>query len=275
MIGLLLCSLCLIADLRAHVLADLHSGHLARAEFRLLDAVDRGEATHHDLLLLARLGRRDTAAAMSVLLPVLDEVSAGGVLAGPLEARLHRDQLVFWSLSPMVPQGVEHDALIERLKMTQVKARRAEGVRGALLSMLTGELQTSAQQAPTIWRDAALALAGDVRQRAAARARLHRSEAPPAEHAWRLHVIARSFLMESSKGFRRRGLVRLAQIVTDADMRQAHPVLALASLDTLEQASEAPARERFRQFRRDLEADLLQKLDQSEEATGQRTENTS
>jgi hypothetical protein len=264
MIAMLLCTACLMADLRAQVLADLQGGQPARAEFRLLEAVDRGEAIHHDLLLLARLERRDTAAAMSVLLPVLDEVSAGGVLAGPLEAHLQRDQLMFWTLPPWVPEGVEREALIEQLQVTQAKAVRAQGVQGALLSILTGRMQTTAQQAPTIWRDAALAMAGDPRQRAAARARLHRSKASPAERAWRLHVIGRSFLLESSEGAHRRGLVRLAQIVNNADMAQAHPLLALASLDTLEQASNGLSSEHFRQFRQAMEARLARTMDQSE-----------
>jgi hypothetical protein len=218
---------------RTEALGLLQDGKPAHAEVLLLEQVEQGEQRHDDLLLVARVRQGDAAGALLSQLSVLDSMSDGAVSAGVVEAIVDREQWVVWSASPWLDAGPRRVQFIEALEATAPTSRRARGIRGALLSMFTGALHPDAHDAPTAWRDAALAMAGTPAQRSGARRRLERPGAPAVEQAWRLHVLGRSWLRESTAGSTRLGLVHFARLVAEEPMRSAHPRLALHALTEL------------------------------------------
>ena len=240
--GLLL--LVVLAGVREDAWTLMHAGQPAAAEVLVLEA-DPAPGPNADVLLVARLTRGDSVGAASVLLPVLEAVDRGTAPAGDVASWVDTDHLMPWGLAPLMPGGVGRDALLLALATPIDSSQRVDGVRGALRSMMTLTFDPAANLAPMPWRDAALALAGDDRQRRAARGRLYRDVAEPREQAWRLHVIGRSFLLEQTPGHQRRGLVHLARIAAEEDLRAAHPHLALHALRTLQQHTHGPAQERI------------------------------
>jgi len=250
MIGALLI-LSLLADVRADAWSLLHAGHLAQAEVLVLEAnasaKPTGEGTPNaDVLLVARLTRGDSIGAATVLLEVLEQLDRGEVPAKVVAEQIDTRWLMPWGLAPVMPDGADKDVLLQLLATPIETSERVDGVRGALWSMVTLEFDPAAQHAPTPWRDAALALAGDDRQRRAARGRLERTAVEAKEQAWRLHIIGRSHLLEDTPGSQRRGLVHLARIAAENDLREAHPRLALHALRTLIEHTSGNARERIR-----------------------------
>jgi len=221
------------SGVRTQALDLLQDGRPAHAEVLLLEHAERGEERHDDLLLVARVRQGDAAGALLSQLSVLDSMSEGAVTAGVVEAIVDREQWVVWSASPWLDAGPRRDQFIEALEAAAPVSRKARGIRGAMLSMFTGALHPDAHHAPTAWRDAALALSGTPAQRFGARRRLERPGAPAVEQAWRLHVLGRSWLRESTVGSKRLGLVHFARVVAEEPLRRAHPRLAMHALTEL------------------------------------------
>jgi hypothetical protein len=234
----------LLGTLRAEAWALIGQGRDAQAEVLVLESPET-LPSNADIVLVARLNRHDAIGAASVLLDVLEQLDGGGVPAMQLSKHIDRRSLMPWGLAPYMPEGVERDALLDLLLKPREHSTRVDGVRGALRSMITGSFDQAAKQAPTPWRDAALAIAGNAQQRRQARHRLARDEAEGAELAWRLHIIGRSFLQEGTPGHQRRGLVHLARIAAEPSLREAHPRLALHALRTLVEHNSGEARLRL------------------------------
>ncbi len=243
--------LMLLGDVRADAFALLDAGLYAQAEVLVLEANALDERTvdgtpNADVLLVARLTRGDAIGACSVLLDVLEALDRGKVPSKALAEQIDSRWLMPWGLAPIMPEGADKEMLLQLLATTVSTSKRVDGVRGALRSILTLQFDPAAQHAPTPWRDAALALAGDDRQRRAARGRLQRTTVDPQEQAWRLHIIGRSHLVEQSPGSQRRGLVHLSRIAAESELRESHPRLALHALRILMESTSGEAKERVR-----------------------------
>ncbi len=232
-----------LGSVRSEAIALIDAGRPLQAEAVLIRSADE---PHHDLLMVARAQRGD-AAALADVPWVLDHMSKGGVFAAAVEARLDRAQRMVWSVPPLVRSADEQSWIISALQKSMPDETDGGDCRRAIIAVLSGTLEGPVGDAPTAWRDAALAIAGDAMQRRGARHRLQRSDALPHELAWRLHVVGRSWLQEDTDGARRTGLVHLARIVADPELRAANGHLALHALDTLIDASgpHAEARDRL------------------------------
>ncbi len=211
---------------RPEAIALLQARQPAAAEVLLL----QGEP-QPDLLVQARIAQGGVPEAWLPLLQVLD--APASIWAGTFETIFDRQQQMVWQVEPVLTAGPRRDRLVQALLVAQPRTRSGQGVRGSMLSMLTGTLHVDARHAPVFWRDVAMALAGDKPQRRAARGRLSRVAAPPHEQAWRLWVIGRSALLENAPGAQRTGLVHLARLIADEDLANAHPRLALDAARTL------------------------------------------
>ncbi|MCH2136475.1 MAG: hypothetical protein MK101_07830 [Phycisphaerales bacterium] len=251
------------SDVRSEAIEHLNSGRPAHAEVLLLKHPEAASASP-DVLLAARLMRQDSAGAALVLAQLVDWLGAGGVPCGPMHERWDAQHQLAWSWSPLVCDGARRDQIIAELGTGANGSPRAEGVRGAIRSILTGELDPAAHGAPSIWRNAALALAGNGAQRKQARVRLHSDAAQPMEMAWRLYVIGRSHLLEQTSGDKREGLVHLARIAAEEPLRTAHPRLALHALDVLIEQAPVGTAVGLIETRSRLQAQLTTRLEMNE-----------